>query len=141
MPSHSSHARPCGLEPARFHLSMGFSRQEYWSGLPWPSPGDLPDPGIEPRSLASLGLTGGFFTTRATWKPLLCRLVPPKGWKASTLQTQRICSSDLPSSGPQMWINSFLSFCLTVSGSVSLVHRPRLAGPKGMLVTQKHFLK
>ena len=33
-------------------LSMGFSRQEYWSGLPFPSPGDLPDPGIEPRSPA-----------------------------------------------------------------------------------------
>ena len=32
--------------------SMGFSRQEYWSGLPFPPPGDLPDPGIEPRSLA-----------------------------------------------------------------------------------------
>ena len=32
--------------------SMGFSRQEYWSGLPFPSPGDLPDPGIEPRSAA-----------------------------------------------------------------------------------------
>ena len=31
-------------------LSMGFSRQEYWSGLPFPSPGDLPDPGLEPRS-------------------------------------------------------------------------------------------
>ena len=33
-------------------LSMGFSRQEYWSGLPFPSPGDLPEPGIEPRSPA-----------------------------------------------------------------------------------------
>ena len=33
-------------------LSMGFSRQEYWSGLPFPSPGDLPDPGIQPRSPA-----------------------------------------------------------------------------------------
>ena len=33
-------------------LFMGFSRQEYWSGLPFPSPGDLPDPGIEPGSLA-----------------------------------------------------------------------------------------
>ena len=33
-------------------LSMGFSRQEYWSGLPFPSPGDLPDPGIEPKSPA-----------------------------------------------------------------------------------------
>ena len=39
-------------------LSMGFSRQEYCSGLPFPSPGDLPDPGIKPRSPA---LAGGFF--------------------------------------------------------------------------------
>ena len=38
---------------------MGFSRQEYWSGLSFPSPGDLPDPGIEPKSPA---LAGGFFT-------------------------------------------------------------------------------
>ena len=37
-------------------LSMGFSRQEYWSGLPFPSPGDLPDPGIEPLSLTFLRL-------------------------------------------------------------------------------------
>ena len=44
-------------------LSMGFSRQEYWSGLPFPSPGDLPDPGIELVSLASPALAGGFFTT------------------------------------------------------------------------------
>ena len=36
--------------------SMGFSRQEYWSGLPSPSPGDLPDPGVEPISLASPAL-------------------------------------------------------------------------------------
>ena len=36
-------------------LSMGFSKQEYWSGLPFPSPGDLPDPGIEPGSPASQG--------------------------------------------------------------------------------------
>ena len=41
-------------------LSVGFSRQEYWSGWPFPSPGDLPDPGIEP---ASLGLEGRFSTT------------------------------------------------------------------------------
>ena len=39
---------------------MGFPRQEYWSGLPFPSPGDFPDPGIKPTSLA---LAGGFFTT------------------------------------------------------------------------------
>ena len=48
-------------------LSMGFSRQEYWSGLPFPSPGDLPDPGIKPVSPVSLALAGRFFTTTATW--------------------------------------------------------------------------
>ena len=44
-------------------LSMGFSRQEYWSGLPCPAPGDLPDPGIEPTSLTSPALAGTFFIT------------------------------------------------------------------------------
>ena len=48
-------------------LSMGFSRQEYWSGLPFPLPGDLPDSGIELVSLMSPALAGGFFTTSATW--------------------------------------------------------------------------
>ena len=43
-------------------LSVGFPRQEYWSGLPFSSPGDLPDPGIEPVSLVSPALAGGFFT-------------------------------------------------------------------------------
>ena len=42
-------------------LSMGFSRQEYWSGLPFPSPGDLPNPGIKPASPVSPALAGGFF--------------------------------------------------------------------------------
>ena len=48
-------------------LSMGFSRQEYWSGLPFLPPGDLPGPGIEPKSPA---LADGFFTTKPTGKPL-----------------------------------------------------------------------
>ena len=43
-------------------LSTGFSRQEYWSGLPFPTPGDLPHPGIKPTSLASPALAGRFFT-------------------------------------------------------------------------------
>ena len=57
-------------------LSMGFSRQEYWSGLPCPPPGDLHNPGI--RLCLSLALTGRFFTTSATWdgegngNPLQC---------------------------------------------------------------------
>ena len=48
-------------------LSMGFSRQEYWSELPCPSPRDLPDPGIEPKSPA---LTDGFFTTEPPGKSI-----------------------------------------------------------------------
>ena len=47
-------------------LSMGFPKQEYWSGLPFPLPGGLPDPGIEPVSLA---LADGFFTTEPPRKP------------------------------------------------------------------------
>ena len=49
-------------------LSTGFSRQEYWSGLPCRPPGDLPDPRIEPESLASPALAGGFFTTESPEK-------------------------------------------------------------------------
>ena len=49
-------------------LSMGFSRQEYWSGLLCPPPGDLPNPGFEPTSLTSPALADRFFTTSATWE-------------------------------------------------------------------------
>ena len=48
---------------------MEFSRQEYRRGLPFPPQGDLPDPGIEPVSLASPVLVGGFFTTAPPGKP------------------------------------------------------------------------
>ena len=51
-------------------LSMGFSKQEYWSGLPFPSPLDLPNPGTEPASLVSAALAGGFFITALPGKPL-----------------------------------------------------------------------
>ena len=55
-------------------LSVGFSRQEYWSGVPFPSPGDLPDLGIEPVSLMSPALAGRFFTISATgiWISQIC---------------------------------------------------------------------
>ena len=49
-------------------LSTEFSRQEYWSGLPFPTPGDFPNPGIEPVSLMSSALASGFFTIGATWE-------------------------------------------------------------------------
>jgi len=50
---------------------MEFSRQEYWSGLPFPLPGDHPDAGIEPTSLVPPALAGRFFTTSAIWEALL----------------------------------------------------------------------
>ena len=50
-------------------LSMEFFRQEYWSGLPFPSPGDLPERGMEPMSLESPVLVGRFFTTAPPGKP------------------------------------------------------------------------
>ena len=52
-------------------LSVGFSRQEYWRRLPFPSPEDLPNPGIEPLSLASPALAGRFFTATPPGKPHL----------------------------------------------------------------------
>ena len=52
-------------------LFMGFPRQEYWNGLPFPSPGDLPEPGIKPAYPSSLALADGFFTTLPPGKPPL----------------------------------------------------------------------
>ena len=52
----------------QYPLSMTCFRQEYWSGLPFPPLGDLPDPGIEAASLASPTLAGGFFTTATPGK-------------------------------------------------------------------------
>ena len=65
----------------QYPLSMGISRQEYWSGLPFPPPGSLPDPGIESGSLLPPSVAGGFFTmchTYANWG--LCVCVPRCVW-------------------------------------------------------------
>ena len=53
-------------------LSMGFPRQGFWSGLPFPPPGDLPNPGIEPKSPATPALAGGFLTTEPPEMPPVC---------------------------------------------------------------------
>ena len=63
-------------------LSMEFSRQEYWSGFPFPTPGDPPDPGIEPASLISPALAGGSFTAPPLGKP---PLFPDRGSNPSSL--------------------------------------------------------
>ena len=54
---------------------MGFSWQEYWSGLPCPPPRDLPNPGIEPTPPVSAALAGGFFTTSTTWEALIVKVL------------------------------------------------------------------
>ena len=73
MLSHCNHVQLCvtlWTVACQAPLSMGFSRQEYWSGLLCPPPGDLPDLGVEPMSLMSPALAGGFFTISATWDDL-----------------------------------------------------------------------
>ena len=92
----------------------GFSRQEYWSGLPFPSPGDLPDPGIKPRSSA---LAGRFFTTEPPGKPHSINWLsgnklgktshfPPDTWKVlslcrlAVLYFTKFCSCELPAANP-----------------------------------------
>ena len=62
--------------PLTVLLSMGFSRQEYRTGSPYPPPGDLPNPGIKPVSLMSPALAGGFFTTSITWEALIWKCSP-----------------------------------------------------------------
>ena len=70
-------------------LSMEFSRQEYWSGLPFSSPGDIPDPGIEPKSLESPFLVGGFFTTSTTWEIQKCTTSPQRKTAESVVTVPR----------------------------------------------------
>ena len=66
-------------------LSMGFSRQEYWSGLPYSSPGDIPNPGTEPMSLTSTTLAGVLFSTSAIWEACAVVTVYPYSvWEGMT---------------------------------------------------------
>ena len=77
----SLHLVSNSLRPHQTPLSMGFSRQEYWSGLPCPPPGDLPDPGIELMSFTSPALAGAFCTTSATWDKSIHFLLLHLDWK------------------------------------------------------------
>ena len=75
VPSLFSRVRVCAILWTVGHwasLSMGFSRQEYWSGLPCLPPEDFPDPGIEATSLMSSALAGRFFITSTTWEAHGC---------------------------------------------------------------------
>ena len=70
-------------------LPMGFSRQEYWSGLPCPPPGDFPDRGIKPTSLMFPVLAGGLFTTSTTWEAQMTHINLPIHHRE---QRARLCS-------------------------------------------------
>ena len=59
----SDSLKPHGLQPTRLFCPGDFFKHKFWSGLPFPTPGDLPDPGIEPVSLVFPALAGGFFST------------------------------------------------------------------------------
>ena len=72
----SDSLQPYGLQPARLFCPWGLSRQEYWSGLPFPSPGDPPDPEITTTSLMFPALVGAFFTTSASNYVIQIRLSP-----------------------------------------------------------------
>ena len=74
----SDSMQPYGLLPARLLCPWGPSRQEYWSGLLCPPPGDLPDPGTEPASSVSPARQADFFTHRATWEALTTDASYPK---------------------------------------------------------------
>ena len=82
---------PMGSSPPGSSVH-GFCKQEYWSGLPFPTPGDLPDPGIEPTSPASSALAGGFFTTVPAGKPIF-----------KTVNTKIKLWSDFPNNNNITW--------------------------------------
>ena len=100
-------------------LSMGFPRQEYWSGLPFPPLEDLPDPGIELISFTSPAVAGRFFTTNATWEAqygslqysLVSLLALPESWGPSEEKTGTLLASDL-GNYPQQLLPRFLPSCM-----------------------------
>ena len=93
-------------------LSLEFSRQEYQSGLPFPPPGDLPDPGIEPVLLTPPALAGRFFTTCATWEAITKIIMKVKVKSLSRVRlfetpwtvqpTRLLCPQDFPSNSTGM---------------------------------------
>ena len=105
-----------GTAPHQAPRSTVFSRQESWSGLPFPTPGDLPDPGIEPKSPVSPALAGIFFTTAPPATPpksstynikdlMIVKIVHRLAW----LCTFQTCSSSSTAFGVG-------PFCFTMSG-------------------------
>ena len=95
---------------------MGFPRQEYWSGLQFPPPGDLPDPRIKPQSPASSALAGRYFTTEPPGKSLP-KLCPPLGIPSSASAWQETCPPLRSHPSPES-----LSPCLRAQGTLPLIY-------------------
>ena len=104
MLSHFSRVRLCNPVDCSLPGSsvQGFSRREHWSGWAFPSPGDLPDPEIEPTFLMSPALASGFFTTGAIWKALfgsgICVYLT-RDWGFGSFRES--CGWSLPAWSPQ----------------------------------------
>ena len=95
-------------------LSMGFSRQEYWSGLPFPTLVDLPNPGIEPMSLVSPVLAVRFFTTSATWEDSINIVI-------TFIDSHIIKQQYIPlKNSTWSWYNHFI-WCLLCSANIVLM--------------------
>ena len=113
-------------------LSMGFPRQEYWSGLPFPSPADLPGPGIEPAYPASPALAGGFLTTAPLVRPLYA-MPFRKVYHSPTYVSSFIAAPAIPTPTAAFTLSfaQLLVFC-SVTG---FVIRPKLPSGCFSLVT------
>ena len=125
---------------------MGFSSQECWSGLPFPTPGDLLDSGIEPASLMSPALAGGFFTPSATWESAICICISLPSWTSVPLRPpshpiylgNHRAQTELPVS----YIRVLLAVCFThgsvyMSILISQFHPP---SPPPALCPRVHYV-
>ena len=149
---------PCALVACQVCLPLGFSSQEYWSGLPFPSSGDLSDPGIEPQSLyiSCIGRQA-FYTTSTTWDApaellkLMCIPNPPTPsrvlpqicliqWKARS--SPQFLNSKRPRSDP--WSTTPLVTCLPWTTRSSCVtnkcYKATHSSPARLPPLCKHFL-
>ena len=110
-------------------LSMGFSRQEYWSGLPCSPPGDLPNPGTKSASLMSPALAGRFFTTRATWEASSTLDLLPNGTNVvinmNSGSWALLCCITVPMASHQSILPVVQGRAAMVSSSQTGILRPR----------------
>ena len=131
--------------------SMGFPRQEYWSGLPFPTIRDLPNPGVEPMFLVSLALAGGFFITESPGRPMEYYSAIKKEWNnaiCSNMDGSRdYCTKWSQSERERqivheityMWNLTYDTNELTYK-KASLRHRKQTSLPKGSGEVERHKL-